>query len=288
MKQNDVISHIQCTTAIEFINAISPRGPFFERIPADYDWIFRGHGDDSDYQLLPSALRISEKERLLRLSRSSPHVCLNIELVECQVMAELDILWDFIHIADQNGLPIPNDSSEWRERIHQYRSNVRAVTIAGDRLPELNLTWPISEIIPLMAIARHHGLPTRLLDWSYSSYIAAYFAAEDAVTYRNRSNNGKRLSVWALHRVNLIVAANYSSLDKNKRLPIHIAGAPGASNPNLRAQRGLFTFDFIESIVKGAKTSRSPLDKLIEMEIQESPLKKSAPVMYQQVALVII
>src|SRR5262249_5518333 len=74
-----------------------------------------------------------------------------------------------------------------------------------DKEPELRRLrerWPFVTNFTMRhsiaALAQHHGVPTRLLDWSYDARKAAYFACQ-AVPEDCLSRDDKRIAVFALN-----------------------------------------------------------------------------------------
>ena len=106
-----------------------------------------------------------------------------------QVLSEICMLTRFIVGADDAGLSTPGPTTlvlqdlsriqkdlvemlhDWQEWINDSRYNA---------FPGPCDSWPIPSAYQVMALARHAGIPTRLLDWSTSPHIAAYFACEKA------------------------------------------------------------------------------------------------------------
>lgn len=227
-----MISEVSTRTAKEFLDLLDG----YADLPGPRIPIFRGHAD-ADWSLLPSALR--DDARFDMEQWVSGYFSTSDDRTEWQQRQyEAQALSEFYEQADRRGLRVPDYDRQAFHGDYAYETNARMIELYGSH-------WPPPEVLEIAALAQHYGVPTRLLDWSRSSRTAAFFAAEGALGRVERLCKSARkagdseleaveaaeqLAVWIL------------DLASTGHTPIHLARLPYERNPNLLAQRGLFTY----------------------------------------------
>lgn len=111
---------------------------------------------------------------------------------------------------------------------------------------------PLTEFHPhndwdVLALAQHHGLPTRLLDWTKSAYAALWFAVREPFKPRENSVAPRQGVVWIFApSVEDYLADTESLPDKERPSPFDNRDVtkifrPKVISRRISAQSGLFT-----------------------------------------------
>ena len=145
---------------------------------------------------------------------------------------------------------VPKLSFSLEPSLFRYRAKgVNLPALAGNLMGQfrqygarLLTDMPAADSLELLTVMQHHGVPTRLLDWSENAFAALYFSVREF----QHLNDPEDAVVWMLEPLQLgrikgmdRILFSHASIPSFGNLPLPFL--PTHVSPRLTPQRGTFT-----------------------------------------------
>lgn len=122
----------------------------------------------------------------------------------------------------------PSIGRHYYKKFYSIKKEKSLIYEFSKRIPAYGITDNLDKW-KILALAQHHGLPTRLLDWSENPLVAAFFATQ------NHHDEDACIYILNTHQVIKNYKKDPFEIDKIMRF------RPDYFDKRIQAQRGLFT-----------------------------------------------